>query len=264
MASESPPLYQQIRDTIRSGIASGALAAGEKLPSESELARQFGTTRLTVRQALSQLVFEGIVITRNGRGSFVSNTAVIHSPIDSRQCLSFEEQVALTGRTVTYGACTFTLTKASDEVAKRLWVEPGRDVFQLQRVREIDGKPVCLELRYIDHDIGRRITGEMLARQAVYRFVAEILGEPLPTLSVSITAISATPEMAEVLDVPVNAALIVRDNTHHAKDGSPKVWGRSIYRGDVRTDYVLGQPLPPSSGIAPPRSPKHPAKRKKR
>ena len=215
MPNESLPLYQQIRDTIRDGIASGTLAAGEKLPSESELARQFGTTRITVRQALSQLVFEGVVITRNGRGSFVSHTAVIRSPIDSRQCLSFEEQVALTGRTVTYGSCAFTLIKASEEVAKRLWIEPGSDVFQLQRVREIDGKPVGLERRYIGHDIGRRITGEMLAHQAVYRFVGEILGEPMPTLSVSITAISATAEIAEILGVSVNTALIVRDNTHH-------------------------------------------------
>ena len=247
MARETPPLYQTIRESIREGIASGTYEVGERLPSEAELAQKFGTTRVTVRQALSQLIFEGLVVSHNGRGSFVAAAMPIHSPIDSRHCLTFEEQVALTGRQVTYGACSLALTKASDEVARRLRIDEGSDVFKLERIRLIDGKPVGLELRYIRYEIGRRVTGEMLSSQSVHRFVSEILGEDIPTIVVSITADLATPDIAAKLDVPVNSPLIIRDNSHHAGDGSIKVWGRSLYRGDIRVDYVLGQPLPPTA-----------------
>jgi len=245
MARGTPPLYQTIRENIREGIASGVYEVGERLPSETELAQKFGTTRVTVRQALSQLIFEGLVVSHNGRGSFVAAATAIHSPIDSRRCLTFEEQVALTGRQVTYGACSLALAKASGEVARHLRIDEGSDVFKLERVRLIDGKPVGLEQRYIRHEIGQRVTGEMLSNQSVHGFVSEILGERIPTLVVSITADLATPEIAAKLGVPENSPLIIRDNSHHAGDGSPKVWGRSIYRGDIRIDYVLGQPLPP-------------------
>lgn len=246
MPNEPTPLYQLIRSSIRDGIAAGTHIPGEKLPSETELARTFGTTRTTVRQALSELVFEGLVVRRNGRGSYVSDASVVRSPIDSRDCLTFEEQVALTGRTVTYGTCSFALTTASPEVAARLWIKPEDSVFKLERVRLIDGRPVGIEFRYIGRDIGLHVTGEMLAHLPVHRFVSDILGERMPTLVVSITAELADERIASLLEVPVNSALTVRDNTHHAKDGTPKVWGRSIFRGDVRTDYVLGQPLPQS------------------
>jgi GntR family transcriptional regulator len=238
------PLYQQIRRSIRDGIVAGRYLAGERLPSETELAQSFATTRTTVRQALSQLVFEGLIVQHSGRGSFVSDRPLIRSAIDSRNCLTFEEQVALTGRTVTYGTCTFAQVTAPPDAASRLRIAPGSEVFRMERVRIIDQRPVCLELRYLPHEIGLAVTGAMLARSAAHRFVSDILGIPVPTIVVSITAETASAEIAAKLDVAPGSALLVRINTHHDQDGAPVLCGRSIFPGDVCTDYVLGQPLP--------------------
>jgi GntR family transcriptional regulator len=240
------PLYQQIRRSIRDGIVAGRHVAGERLPSETELAQTFATTRTTVRQALSQLVFEGLIVQQSGRGSFVSDRPLIHSAIDSRNCLTFEEQVALTGRTVTYGACTFAQVMAPPDAASRLHIAPGSEVFRMERVRIIDERPVCLELRYLPHEIGLQVTGAMLARSAAHRFVSDILGIPVPTIVVSITAETASAEIAAKLDIAPGSALLVRINTHHDQDGAPVLCGRSIFPGDICTDYVLGQPLPAS------------------
>jgi GntR family transcriptional regulator len=240
------PLYQQIRHSVRNSIIAGTHCAGDRLPSESDLAQTFGTTRTTVRLALSQLVFEGLIVRHNGRGSFVSDKPVIRSAIDSRHCLTFEEQVALTGRTVTYGSCTFAQIVASPDVARRLRIAGGSEVFRMERLRIIDGRPVCLELRYLPREIGLQVTGEMLAQLPVHRFVADIIGARVPTIVVSITAEIASAEVAVKLGVPPGSALIVRANTHHAQDGEPVLCGRSIFPGDVCTDYVLGQSLPAS------------------
>lgn len=239
------PLYRAIRDAIRDGIVAGTHLAGERLPSESELAQSFGTTRTTVRHALSELVFEGLIVRHNGRGSFVSEAPAIHSPIDSRRCLTFEEQVALAGRRVTYGAYSLSEGRAGEGVAARLRLAPGDHVFRMERLRLIDGRPVCLEARDLPPRIGLHVTGRMLATLSAHRFASEILGAEIPTIVVSITAEIASPTIAGRLEVAPGSALIVRDNTHHDADGAPVLSGRSTFRGDVRTDYVLGRPLEP-------------------
>jgi GntR family transcriptional regulator len=246
-ADPAAPLYVQIQRRIRDGIAAGAHGAGDKLPSESELASEFRTTRTTVRHALSQLVFEGLIVRHVGRGSFVADRAVIRSPIDSRRCLTFEEQVALLGLTVTYRSFTFEMIAAPRPVAERLRIDPGAEVFRLERLRIIDQRPVCVELRYLPREIGRQVTGEMLAQLPAHRFVSEILGERIPTIVVSITAEIASGRVAELLEVPEGTALVIRDNTHHDKSGAPVLCGRSSFPGDVCTDYVLGQELPQAS-----------------
>jgi GntR family transcriptional regulator len=236
------PLYQRIRRSIRDEIATGEKRPGDRLPSESNLAESFGTTRMTVRQALSALVYEGVINRQNGRGSFVADS-VIRAPIDSRHCLTFEDQMALAGRTVTYGQALFTQIVIPPHEAKKLQLPEGNEGFLMERVRLVDDRPVCLEQRYMPNAIGLHVTGEMLANQAAHSFVGDILGESLPTIVVSITAEIATGDVARRLALAEGAPVMVRSNTHHDRSGKPVICGRSVYVGDVPTDYVLGQPL---------------------
>ena len=85
------PIYVRIQERIRAAIAEGTLAPGDRVWSEAELASEFRTTRSTVRHALDRLVFEGLIVRQVGRGSFVAERGIFHSPIDSRHCLSFDD-----------------------------------------------------------------------------------------------------------------------------------------------------------------------------
>ena len=238
------PVYVRIQDRIRATIASGALAPGDKLPTEAELSAEFRTTRSTVRHALDRLVYEGLIVRQVGRGSFVADRSVLRSPIDSRLCLTFEEQVALTGHTVTYRSPSLELVAAPRHVAQVLGLDPQTQVFKLERVRVIEARPVGLEIRYLPPEIGRHVTGEMLTRSSVHNLVGDIIGERMPTIVVSITAELADPHVASLLEIAEGAAVTVRSNTHHAASGAALVCGRSIFRGDVTTEYVLGRELP--------------------
>jgi len=235
------PIYVRIQERIRSAIAEGTLAPGDRVWSEAELAAEFRTTRSTVRHALDRLVFEGLIIRHIGRGSFVAERGIFHSPIDSRRCLSFEEQAALAGHVVSYRSPSFERVPAPQRVAQQLGLGEGEQVFKLERIRVIAGRPVCLEIRYMSHGIGCRVTGDMLSSRPAHTFVGEILGERIPTIVVSITAEIAGPRIANLLDIPESAAVIVRSNTHHSSAGTVVLCGRSIYAGDVSTDYVLGR-----------------------
>jgi GntR family transcriptional regulator len=235
------PIYVRIQERIRTAIAEGVLASGDRVWSEAELAAEFRTTRSTVRHALDRLVFEGLIVRHVGRGSFVAERGTFRSPIDSRHCLSFEEQAALAGHVVSYRSPTFELVEASARVAQQLGLIEGTQVFKLERLRVIAERPVCLEIRHMSQAIGCRVTGDMLSSRPAHTFVGDILGERIPTIVVSITAEIAGPRIAELLELPESAAVIVRSNTHHSSAGAVVLCGRSIYAGDVSTDYVLGR-----------------------
>src|SRR5215813_5491042 len=91
-ASSTAPLYFRIQEMLRSQIVAGKLSEGTPLPSESELAETYGTTRGTVRQALAQLTFEGLIVRRVGLGTFVGGRRH-ESRIETQRVRSFEEQM---------------------------------------------------------------------------------------------------------------------------------------------------------------------------
>jgi GntR family transcriptional regulator len=237
------PVYVRIQDRIRTAIAGGKLGPGDKLPTEHELSQEFRTTRSTVRHALDRLVYEGLIIRHAGRGSFVAEKDALRAPIDSRYCLTFEEQVALTGHTVTYRAASLELVPTPRAVAQRLGLDPQGQVFKLERVRIVEARPVGLEIRFLPYEIGKYVTGDMLSQRSAHAFVGDIIGQRLPTIVVAITAELADAHVARSLDIVEGAAVTVRSNTHHTVEGAAVVCGRSIYPGDVTTEYVLGAEL---------------------
>ena len=95
----SAPIYHRIQERLRSDIAAGRFAEGDRLPSESELARAFQTARGTVRQALARLEYEGLIQREAGRGTFATPSRV-QSRIDTRFYQSFEEQVSAQGAVI--------------------------------------------------------------------------------------------------------------------------------------------------------------------
>jgi GntR family transcriptional regulator len=243
-AASSPrgkPVYVRIQDHVRAAMASGTLGPGDRLWTEADLAREFQTTRATVRHALDQLVFEGLISRQAGRGSFVAQHPPLHAPLDFRRCLSFEEQMALTGKTVRYRAVSYSLTKAPPQIENLF--QSGADVFKLERLRVVDDHPVCLEMRYIPPAIGSHVTGEMLSALPAHTFVADILGEVVPTILVSITAEIADAKVKKLLELSGPSAVSVRTANHYNAKGKVVLSGRCIFAGHVTTDYVLGSPL---------------------
>jgi GntR family transcriptional regulator len=93
--SEARPAYQRIADELRAAITAGSMRPGDKIPSERELARRYGTTHMTVRQAVGLLKDEGLVTTRQGLGSFVRNRPPLRRIGSNR----YARQHRLSGRT---------------------------------------------------------------------------------------------------------------------------------------------------------------------
>src|SRR3546814_16791813 len=134
------PIYYRIQESMRRRIVEGEFQPGARLPSESELARDFGTTRVTVRHALMRLVYDGLIERHSGRGTFVRESSSIVSRIDTLMGHSFAQEVSLRGKVVTYATTDYKLAPAPQEAAAHLSVGEGRKVHQVESQRRNEKK----------------------------------------------------------------------------------------------------------------------------
>lgn len=235
------PIYFRIQESIRRRIVDGEFRTGDRLPSETELARDFRTTRVTVRHALSRLAYDGLILRQAGRGTFVADRSSIVSRIDTLQCHSFEQQVALRGKVVSYGAISFKQVESPSDVALRLSVPEGSKLYRLDRQRKIDEHIVGVEIRFIPTVYGEHVTQHMLERESAHDFLSVIARDPLPVIEVTMTAINAPKWLASRLQVKPGSALMVRDNVFRDTQARIVQCGKSYFPGDLQMEYILGK-----------------------
>jgi GntR family transcriptional regulator len=129
------PKYLQLSDWLKGMIEKGRYAIGERLPSEIELSQMFSMNRNTVRQAILQLVNEGLVIKKNGVGTFVT------SRVDNKVQYSLKNITSLTREFSKLGIQTETLIvskkviRTTDDLAEKLMLGNDTRAIQIKRVR---------------------------------------------------------------------------------------------------------------------------------
>ena len=227
---------EQIRRRIVEQISSGALVPGEKVGSERQLATDFGVSRATVRQVLRGLAKAGLVRRRAGRagGTFVAQTKVQRdlSRVDGlSECLS-EQGVAASSRLLASGR-----RGARDAEASALGLTPADGVLEVVRLRFADGAPLQINRvvlpaeRFpglLDHDLDGSMT-DLIAESYQVR-----VRRSQEALEVAV----ATPDEADLLEVPTGSALISRTRLLSDHRDVPFCYVRELVRAD-RTRMVV-------------------------
>jgi GntR family transcriptional regulator len=157
----APAKYQQIADRLRDQIDTGALQPGERLPSEPDLVRQFDASRNTVRLALALLTNQGLVVTRQGLGTFVTEPAKPFTALLSRVAKQPPVQGTSTvlpevsrGESETETSRLFVeRAPASLSVAQKLEVTPGEMVVVRRRSGSIGEVPWMMMASYFPLDV---------------------------------------------------------------------------------------------------------------
>jgi GntR family transcriptional regulator len=229
--SSATPIYHRIQECLRSDIAAGRFADGDRLPSESELARTFQTTRGTVRQALARLEYEGLIQREAGRGTFATPSRV-QSRIDTRFYQSFEEQLSAQGALIALRVIDFSQCAAPEGIAQVLRVLAGADVHRLRRLRLVDDELVGYEDRWMLSELGRRLRPAALKTESAIALMSAALRAPLGQIEVFVRASAATAEVAELLEVRKGAPVLVRAHTFYDRNRRPVLTGQAVYRGD--------------------------------
>ena len=240
-ADRFTPIYMRIQEQLRGRILSGELVAGDRVPSDSELADTFRTTRATVRQALTRLVYEGLIVRQVGRGSYVTPRLSMAFPIDTESVRSFEEQIGISGRKVSYQMVSDATIQADDGTALRLQRRAGEAIRRIARLRLIDGQAICLDIRFVPGPYAAVITAEMLGSLSMHEIMGSLIGGRVPVILVSVTAETADEATAGLLGLKQGAALLVREHVYFDFRGEPILYGRPLYRGDIGLSYRMAQ-----------------------
>jgi len=152
-------------------LADEAVGHGTRLPSERQMMASFGTTRITLREALTQLEAEGRIYRESRRGWFVSPPRLRY---DLLACLPFREMVESQQRRAETYVLEATQRPASARIAARLGIMEGTPVYHIVRARHVDGRPVLYVEHHLrtdcfpgilDHDLGTRSLTELYRSQ---------------------------------------------------------------------------------------------------
>ncbi|MCR4398793.1 MAG: GntR family transcriptional regulator [Firmicutes bacterium] len=227
-------LYVSVVRDLEARIRGGSLGPGEKLPSEPELARKFGVSRMTVREALGYLENQGLIAKRHGIGSFVMGADhEVAAGLEKME--SFTETIRRSGHEAADRVISIDpvrLPKSMGVGGSDSQAEAG---YRITSLRTSDGIPVILTIDTIRGDLLRGRESVLEAR-ARYESLIEFLDREMgirPCYSVmNLAAVEATEEVAELLRVPRGYPLVHLDGVVRDRSGGPIYHSSSFIRSD--------------------------------
>lgn len=214
----------QVRHILEKRIRE-ELHAGDALDSERELVNQLGVSRVTVRQAIADLVEAGQLERTQGKGTFVTGPRV-----NSRlHLMSFSREMRARGLKPRTEVLSASEEPASGDVARRLRITPGDQAVRLERLRLADGTPMAHEVGWYPSALFPGLLEHDLT--AVYDLMVDRYGVDATHGEQDLSAQAADVDSARVLGIPRKAPLLVQERLTFA-DETPVEYSVSRYRAD--------------------------------
>ena len=223
------PLYQQLQRALRDAITENRLTADEALPPERDMAEEFGVSRITVRKALDALVGEGLLIRRQGAGTFVA--ARVEKSFSKLS--SFTEDMISRGRRPESVWLSRSSGAVTPEESLTLGLSPGALVYRFNRIRYADGSPMALEYSTVP---GFCLPSEDAVGESLYEALDKYDARPTRALQ-RLRAVLFTAERARLLGVPDGSPGLLIERRGFLRDGRVVEFTQSYYRGDAY-DFV--------------------------
>jgi len=234
------PLYVQVAQRILHEIVQRDLRPGDRLPPERTLCRDLGVSRVTLRRALLALADEGAVEADVNRGWFVGGGLLSEPP---NALLSFTRMAASRGLTSSARVLAARVRPATIDEAELLRLAPGADIFELERIRLLDGIPVALDRSRVPLQRAPSLPEQDWTRASLYD-VLERAGVVPVRASYSVEAVAADARHADLLGLAEGAPLLLAQQITYDQDQRPFELGRMAYRGDrYRFRATLTRPV---------------------
>lgn len=225
--------YITIHDKIKDQIDGGTWKIGQRLPSERDLAEEFGVSRMTLRQGITLLVEEGILQRKVGSGTYVANTRVQEK---MRGTTSFTEIVQLQGKIPTSKLLSYVRTKPTDKEIEQLGLGKGEYIVRMERVRYADNIPVVYEVACIPERLIKHVPKEEVTNHFFQTLTKN--GYRIGTSKQTIFARLASEKVAQYLQIAKNQAILALKQVSYLEDGQAFEFVNSQYVGE-RFEFYL-------------------------
>jgi len=228
-AAVEPFKARRIYLLLRDRIASGALAAGDRLPGEPDLAAAYGVSRVTVRRAMAQLVADALVERRPGVGTFVCASAALGSTVlDFSDVFSHLKEM---GRLTQVRLLSFDYLAPAPPVVAALGLAPGERAQRAVRVRMLGEAPFSHLTTHVPQQVGQTYSEAELASQPLLGLL-ERSGFRVGRARQSIGATLAGPEVAGLLQLEIGAPLLSLTRVVEDEAGRALEHLHALYRPD--------------------------------
>ncbi len=229
------PRYYQLKEIMREKIRTGEWKTGDLIPSERELGEQYGISRMTARQAITELVNEGLFYREQGKGTFVSHLKISQQLI---RLTGFTEDIRARGQRPATKVLSATMCPADEHTAERLRIKEGQLIFCLRRLRLADEEPLAIEQSQI-HFIGcERLLEEDLEHNSLYRQLETKYGITLVEAEQELEAGLAGKEEEQLLKIPAGSPVLFTRRTTYTERDQPIEYARAVYCGGKYTFYT--------------------------
>jgi GntR family transcriptional regulator len=224
----SVPLYYQLANLLTEKIVSHALHTDDRLPTEVELVKQYGISRITVRQALRLLEEEGLIRREVGRGTFVTDYRPFIGGLKVEG--SLEDVISLGQNPVK--VLSVQTVKAGPDDAEKMGINPGDPIVRATRIRLYHDQPYSYIVNDLPAEIGKRFSRNDW-KGVVLKTIEEKLKIPLRDAEQTVRASLADGTLARLLETKIGAPLLAVERVVRTDHGRVVERVRIHYRSDI-------------------------------
>lgn len=223
------PLYAQLLDHFHQLIHSGQLKPGDRFPAEMDLAKEYGVARITVRRAIEELVHEGLLVRRQGKGSFVAESKIERELVNVR---SFSAHIQARGMQPGARVVSVQTNPATKRLAEILGVAPGAPVAEIQRIRLANEEPTALETSYVSLERCPGIDQVDFSKNSLYQVFEQQYHMKPENSRTTLEMTPATNNEAKLLGIAPGAPLFLMKAIVSVADGTVAEYAKNLCRAD--------------------------------
>jgi GntR family transcriptional regulator len=222
------PLYHQIKETITRQIFSGRWRPGHELPSEADLCAHFGVSRGTLRRALDDLQNRGLIVRRQGRGTFVESPKFEGSVLGSYR--------NFTGGALPHDPVSRVLgierKRATIDMQRLLQLDKRDHVYEVRRVQFMGGIPITLSTSFIPAALAPGLDKSDLEHELLYNLLEQRFGLVFLRAEEFLEPVIADDFVAQKLEVPEGTPVFLVERHSFVLDDKPGEFRQAYMRGD--------------------------------
>lgn len=232
------PLWSQVKSALLTLIVTEKLAENARLPSEAELCDSFGVSRTVVREALNQLVSERVIYKLQGKGAFVAPKRDDQGFLGSN--IGFSGELHHTNHSVSRAILRQELVGPDERVRQMLRLGPNEPVVALDRVLSVDGMPRILVYTFINLRLAPGFEQVPMHNRSLYDTLSRRYGITMKRAERWLEAATATPEQAELLEIPVGSPVIAIESVTYMQTDEAVEYYTAVYRTDqARLHFIV-------------------------
>ncbi|RYC05924.1 GntR family transcriptional regulator [Nocardioides zhouii] len=227
------PYYEQLKQLLLAEIAHNDLKPGHLMPSEAEMCARYGVSRTVVRQAVGELVSEGILQRMRGKGTFVARPKLSEQFMEST--VGFFEDMTGHGHSVTSTVLSVDRIEVPDLVRERTGNTTATHCTEIVRLRAVDHEVVAFTKSYLNNDdpaLLEHLRSVDLTSASLYQILEDSFGLRIESGHRSIEATAASSMMAKLLDVRPGEPLLYIESVGQTAQGTVAEFFRAWHRAD--------------------------------